>query len=498
MIADFIKERRLQELDTYGYRPREIWRRRLFLLEQARSFEGDDSESVLSKSFSLGKFILWADEQQNAKARLAEGAVAESDDDAVRIMTIHAAKGLEFPIVFLLGMNNDPRADNQRLLVNSATKRVELSLSSDLRTSGYEELQETEKTHSVAEEVRLAYVGATRARDHLLVSLYDAKGGTARAIQELRDSLPHKESTVEAGGGAHYVSAPPKNSNLAGQYDLLGWEEDRNNLLVERSHRQVVTATWIAQNASGARVNISDPTHETGNGDKSHFSPGQLEADVSVIDGKENETNWQRPYHGRGGTAFGSAVHGVLQEIVIAQQGQGLLPLGTDADVSEWVNGLEDDISRLAALQVDRQGLPNDRRTEVARLVRRALQHDAVVAALKASNGLWAEIPVAAPMAATHGPVVVEGIIDLLYQDSDGGLVVIDYKTDDVSNEMEVQEKMAQYQYQGAAYAFALNAATGKPVRAVKFLFIRPSIPVVQEIEDLEGLVSQITDMVGS
>ena len=92
LVSKFVRERRLEELDLAEYRPREVWRRRQFLIEQARSLESASAQS----SWNLRRFLHWAETQQAESARIAELAVPETDDDAVRIMTMHAAKGLEF------------------------------------------------------------------------------------------------------------------------------------------------------------------------------------------------------------------------------------------------------------------------------------------------------------------------------------------------------------------------------------------------------------------
>ena len=49
------------------------------------------------------------DTQTEEKARVTEVPVPEGDEESVRVMTVHAAKGLEFPVVVLTALNNtDP------------------------------------------------------------------------------------------------------------------------------------------------------------------------------------------------------------------------------------------------------------------------------------------------------------------------------------------------------------------------------------------------------
>ena len=57
----------------------------------------------------LREFLAWTEGQADEGARVIETVVPDPDDDAVRIMTIHAAKGLQFPIVVLTGLNVQPQ-----------------------------------------------------------------------------------------------------------------------------------------------------------------------------------------------------------------------------------------------------------------------------------------------------------------------------------------------------------------------------------------------------
>ncbi len=64
---------------------------------------------------------------------------------------------------------------------------------------------------------------------------------------------------------------------------------------------------------------------------------------------------------------------------------------------------------------------------------------------------------------------IVEGFIDLLYEGPDG-LVVVDYKTDKVTDR-EIEERLQRYAVQGAVYAELLRSVTRRPVARVDFVF---------------------------
>ena len=82
----------------------------------------------------------------------------------------------------------------------------------------------------------------------------------------------------------------------------------------------------------------------------------------------------------------------------------------------------------------------------------------------------------------------MEGIIDLLYRDHAGQLVILDYKSDRVDSEAAVEVKLDHYRLQGAAYAAAIERATGDSVKAVQFLFVRRP-DGLREIDNLRELI---------
>lgn len=467
LIADFIRERRLDELDLdpAERRPREIWRRRQFLTEQARRMEYD-AAAAGGTPLTLRRFLQWAATQQDENARIVEAPVPEADDDAVRIMTMHAAKGLEFPIVILTGIAANPSIISKPALFGTPSGTAEVK-AGDLQTPGYDGLNELERNHSAAEEIRLAYVGATRARDHLLVSMYQATGqgsrqdkGIVAQIADLpnRAVLPHQAAPDAVSAGRIQT---PLDSAIAdaGVYEPEVWQSDRKKDIAKRSNPQAVTATRLAR-AYGA--------------------------DAAAVESKEVAPEAEHSgKRGRGGTAFGSAIHAVLQDVVERMMPQ--LPLDAAASADDFLTQWNDTINRAAQRHAASEGLSDS--GEVANLARQALRNPAVVAGLRAPRR-WPEIPVAARLGDAPDSVVLEGIIDLLYEDNAGGMVILDYKSDYVPDDAEIRAKMSNYQWQGAAYAAAIERATGKPIRAVQFLFIRAD--TVQAVDDWRELMQRL------
>jgi ATP-dependent helicase/nuclease subunit A len=143
------------------------------------------------------------------------------------------------------------------------------------------------------------------------------------------------------------------------------------------------------------------------------------------------------------------------------------------------------DLTETARAQALAEGVA-DRADEVRSLAGAAMQAPVVRAAIDGGHRWWREVPVAAEVDGT----VLEGFIDLLVE-SDDGLVVVDYKTDQVSD-ADVDAALARYAVQGAAYAVALEAALARPVTRCVFVFARASGPLERDVADLDAAKAEV------
>ena len=249
------------------------------------------------------------------------------------------------------------------------------------------------------------------------------------------------------------------------EYDPGNWQSERADSIHRRSFPQAVTATRIAKALAPNDVEIDDKDSES----------------ITEPSGRA----------GRGGTAFGSALHAVLQGAV--EQMSLKLPLPCDVLVDDLLADLDPAIEQLAQQHAKDQGVSASS-DDVARLANRALRSPAVVAGMRAPR-LWPEIAVAASIDTPRGPVVIEGIIDLLYQDDDGQLVILDYKSDRVDDNAAADAKLEHYRMQVVAYAAAVESATGNTVKAVQFLFVQLQ-DGLREIDNLRDSIDGIAQTI--
>jgi ATP-dependent exoDNAse (exonuclease V) beta subunit len=128
--------------------------------------------------------------------------------DAVAILTVHQAKGLEWPVVFVPDLGARPRSDGRRAVLDPAGRvcamRYDAAADRFDETASVREAREHERRAAAAESRRLLYVAMTRARDHLVLSGEAANGaegwrGLVEAAAVERPELVRRVAIEEAG-----------------------------------------------------------------------------------------------------------------------------------------------------------------------------------------------------------------------------------------------------------------------------------------------------------
>jgi ATP-dependent helicase/nuclease subunit A len=406
------------------------------VIDAARSYE-------VKADATFGGFVRWLDERTKA-AEEAESPLAAEGDGFVKLMTVHQAKGLEFPVVVLPDLCGGLRRGIQ-FVVDRGGRTFDAQVGArdrGVRTLGFGDATDREQRVQEAEERRVLYVAATRARDRLIVPHFPKKGKPAaylryltglsddaaaaagcaqREVVETPDSVTASEPKAFR---ADLSQTPPKACEKLCK-DRDKWMADRKKL--------------IEKSSAGKRLRTASAL-------------GDDYQDFGSAAG-ESET----------GKAVGTAVHAVLEQ----------------ADLKT-----ADGLAALAASAAEQQNIP-EHAPLVEELVRNALQTDLVMRAANARK-LYREVPFAVNI---HGSVL-EGLIDLAFDDG-SGLEIVDYKTDDVPED-HLAEHAQNYRLQVGAYALAAKEVFGAAPRSASLLFLRTGKDVPIEVDD--ALLEAVTE----
>jgi ATP-dependent helicase/nuclease subunit A len=407
----------------------------LKVIDQARTF-------AEASGAGLRGFVRWLKLNVARVSDETDAVISEETDDVVRILTVHASKGLEFPIVVFANMNTG-RVDRTKVIADRDRGHLHVKLGAKkdgFRTPGYDAADVAEAQHTLAEELRLLYVAATRARDRLVLPFVDGAGvPPPDEPKSLNDWL--------RSVGAHEAAAPFDLALLpAADAELPAWRAPRVGGAAEAE-------------VAGVRADRDGwaAAHE------SLIARGRRPLDIRTASALKPA--WERAAHHDDGarrgsaTDFGVAVHALLERCELRSE-------------------------RLAQLaeNVAKEYGQTSRVQDMVAVAERALASESVARALR-SPRLLLEAPFSAALPQDEAAGgLAEGRIDLLFEE-DGGIVIVDFKTDAVTAN-DVDERAAHYRNQALVYAWAVERATAMPAREVIFLFARPGIERPFAVDD--------------
>ena len=468
---------------------RQRWANVRKLMRLAREFEADEGPD-------LGAFVSYLDDRAARDDREGEAATEAEGHDGVRVMTVHAAKGLEFPVVAVAHLGRDVLAGFPpavRVAPDGPAEegperfRVGVRLSRLGRPSEYlydhDELKERAEALDSAEAMRLAYVAATRAQHRLLLSgtvsdrqlSGDVKLGTPVAARLARAWLDGSLDTDEPvvlpaaaarlgldasfeparvavtvsspapGAGAELLeaadAAPPARPAITGAPPLLdpatpAPTSGRLSYSALSDYKRCGYRFYV-ERVLGIRTR--DPSPVTAEIAEERPGAGDPPTDElpgpADVEKEEDATPAARARR----YALGNAVHALLEW----------------SAGSRWSAPNEDRVRET----LQREGLaPTYQQLERAsRLVENWLGSD-LVGELEGAR-LLPE----APFVLRLGPSLVRGSIDLLAERKDRSLLVVDYKTDRLGGSSPA-EQMERYDVQRRLYAVAASLRADAPV----------------------------------
>jgi ATP-dependent helicase/nuclease subunit A len=447
-------------------------------------------------------------QQQAENGQAAEAPILEEGSDGVRLMTVHKAKGLEFPVVILADITAKLRSDRADRLVDRARQACYMRLGrwTPMELAANEAL---EVERDAAEGVRVAYVAATRARDLLVVpavgdapweggwlsplngALYPASNLRRAAVTAIGcpafkadsvwrrpDDDPFTPLTVAPG--QHQIA-----DGGAG-FPVVWWDPHALALGIEPAIG--IRREGLIMKDVPASV-VSDGLAE--------YSRWKSAREAGLATGSmpslrvSTATEWAARDEEVGPPGTSAPAHPPVQRGLFEERAESLtLEVTRAADpelrvavvdaraedrpggvrfgelvhamlASTPLDATREDLASLAAVQGRiLSALPQEVAAAVD-IVERMLRHDLIVRAraAEARGACRRETPVTLTL---PDGAIVEGVVDLAFEEATGWTIV-DYKTD---RELAANGE-ERYRRQIALYASAVSRATGARVEGV-------------------------------
>lgn len=444
----------------------------LRVMDLARRFESGGAASFRAFVDKL--------EADAASGEAGEAPVVEEGTDGVRLMTVHRAKGLEFPVVILVDPTAAATHSNPSRWVSPSERLWSMPLAQCTPAELAQHAAEVRRADD-AEAVRLAYVAATRARDLLVIPTCgdEPLSGwldvlkpivTPRASERRRarpapgcpafggDSVAARPANVERG--AEGSIAPGLHRPEAGTHEVVWWDPNVLDLGRESDAGQRQQRILEADEGGAAALASKDAHDAWQKRRRSTLARGSVESvvvhtptelaaaavagpnvnAVAVAMAHTDAERTTRPH----GKRFGTLVHGLLAEAAF------------DADRGA--------LERLARALGRRENAPPTEIEAAVEAAALALAHPLLRrAALALARGeCRREAPIVLRL---DDGAVVDGVCDLAFRESSPSgpsWTVVDFKTD-----VDLGALVVGYEAQLRLYARAIEAATGEPATGV-------------------------------
>ena len=465
----------------------------------------------------LGRFLTFVADLAEHDERIAAASPGPSTEGAVRIMSVHQSKGLEFPIVFVAGLGTRFNLGDRsgRMLFERTAKigfrAVDPAEMIEYPTAAHRlVVSEVEQT-ALEEEMRILYVAMTRAQERLILvgSTHDAEEATRRIVSgHDHDDISAYvlRSAVSPLGWLVPALASADRPLVAGDGDRIG----DDHLFVVQHHGAEEIASWNERKPTDSEAPSSSeavaacrplPPGEPmadGSGEVAeirsrmdfvypHLAATGLPAVVGASEAKrlalptdleQQQASWAgdpvpfsppasryAPPSAHDAAYRGTITHRVLEHL--------------DFAAARLRGGVASELHRLQEAGVlSETDLIGVDREAIEWLVGSALGHRIA----EAKGAYRRELPfVAAESAAALGPsetalgedrAVVRGIVDGVLPGPDG-IEILDFKTDTVGA-ADVASRVEVYRPQMQVYAHAMARIWRRPVTACLLVFLHP------------------------
>lgn len=458
-----------------------------FLVQKAKSFEKNNFKGIFS-------FIRYVENIKSSKSDDCAKTIGK-DDNVVRLMSIHKSKGLEFPIVILAGTGKNYNIEDIKGTM-VFHKDFGVGAESVYADRGYKLLSLNKiaikhkiRYENASEELRVLYVALTRPVEKLIIT------GTVKNGSSFLNKIERKIKTEDYNLNPYTVlksssfletillaSARSENFELGGVREGLVFSDgikyniktiNMNSIILPENNKKPSQWQMEYDNVTDSYEKISsfldysyphiNSSSVSGNISVSEIKKIKMENEIS--DMLYSDTTLKKPsnFAGSGkiyGSALGTLVHLCMEKL-------DFLRMENEAEIKEQLEsflsaGIIDD-EELKILHTHKflsfANSPLGRRMKENISTLRKEVSFKILSAISEIHGIDSD-----------DSLIVQGTIDAFFEDSDGRVVLVDYKTDKIPKE-GTDIIAERYRIQLDTYARALEKMLGKEVKE-KYIYL--------------------------
>ena len=435
------------------------------LFEKAKQYE--------RMSFNgLYNFINFIEKVKNSSGDLSSAKLIGENENVVRIMSIHKSKGLEFPIVFLSNTNKKFNLQdlNSDILLHQelglGVKYIDLNTKVQYSSFAREAIKIKARNEAISEEMRILYVALTRAKETLIIT---------GVTKDIKKQLKEKQEIIET-----YTNNEKINISILKKYksyldwlELIYFKNKESNIIniEEVTKEEIIGALESEMDKTPRQWQIKENFNKSNldeiknklNWQYKFLSLSKVEGKSSVSKLKQEEgqvcisqkvPNFMKEQTKKlSGAQKGTLIHLCMQNLSLTEE-------YNNEKIHNLIQSLKAKrkISDIELENIDSNKILNFTNNRIWKEVRKAKL-------VEREKPFYISLPINEVYDIDEEEnILVQGIIDLYYINEEDELVLVDYKTDYVTNEKELIDK---YNKQLQLYKRALEASLNRKVDKV-------------------------------
>jgi len=452
---------------------------------------------------SLTKFLLRAGLAEKYLGNETDAPASSVGDEAVVLSTIHGAKGLEWPVVILAGLDSDYARTEVTSRYYAPEGALILQIKRDdeepLRSAANAALLATARARDEAEGRRLFYVGMTRARERLiLTSTYpygdpkDSPGKLDKPVKwlagalEIAESLPEGRVQQLGQAGVQVECFSPE--RIAPMRDVAAQQLDASLAAARQAVRDSLPVVWEAPNG------LADDVNAIVSRVMSRATEVRQPRSLAITTVTQLVYYFRCPLvyyfslvlqvdeHPRGRGKAGATVK---RRSSALERGERIHKLLERADFTGAP------VAEAARLANQLDDVEPDEAAKFEGLLRNVLA-DPLIERVRSASRVEREYSFFLDV----GGTMVQGVIDLVFEDAQSRGVVVDYKSNDLAGPGRVETLTELYRPQIELYALAAKrAGLVEPNEGTLYFLNRAqSVPLPVDAERLETAERRVSD----